>query len=253
MATQFQYTGREELAQANLMPGYNAHIASLFSQAVEESHVVLDFGAGTGTISELVHDIARPARILCVEIDPTNVAELRSKGFDVFADVAACPPESVDVIISSNVLEHVPDDLATLKKLYACLKPGGRAVFWVPAFELLWTPMDDRVEHYRRYTRARLASVFERAGFSVKECVYQDSLGFFVTLLFKLVGSRDGRVSDWSLKLYDRVVFPASRACDRLCSRLLGKNVVIFAEKPARVRAVPRAAAKSAEVDYSTV
>lgn len=228
----FHYTGREELAQANLMPGYNAHIAGLFARAVREDHIVLDFGAGTGTISELVHDVAHPARILCVEIDPDNVAELRGKGFDVVEDLGACATGSVDVVISSNVLEHVEDDLAVLRKLHACLRPGGRAVFWVPAFEILWTSMDDRVAHVRRYTRARLAEVFRRAGFTVEDCAYQDSLGFFVTLLFKLIGSRDGRVSDWSLKLYDRVLFPASRTCDRFCSRFLGKNLVIFARKP---------------------
>ena len=59
-----------------------------------------------------------------------------------------------------------------LKKLYVCLKPGGRAVFWVPAFECLWTAMDDRVAHCRRYTRATLEAAFRNAGFHIERSFY---------------------------------------------------------------------------------
>jgi SAM-dependent methyltransferase len=144
LAEDFHYTGREELEQLLLMPGYNRHIAGLCLAAIVPGQTLLDFGAGTGTISSLVREQARAAKILCLEIDPANVAALRSRGFDVIADAAQA--EGVDVVYSSNVLEHIDDDVAALRKLRACLKPGGRAVFWVPAFECLWTVMDERLE-----------------------------------------------------------------------------------------------------------
>jgi SAM-dependent methyltransferase len=41
-------------------------------------------------------------------------------------------PESIDVAISSHVIEHVPDDLKALNELYRVLKPGGAAIFNTP-------------------------------------------------------------------------------------------------------------------------
>lgn len=231
MSGEFTYTGREELAQAHLLPRYNRHIAGLVLKAVSPGQVLLDFGAGTGTIAALVREGAEAARLLCLEIDAANAADLTAAGFEVVTGAAQVAPGSVDVVYSSNVLEHIPDDVAALGELHACLKPGGRAVFWVPAFTCLWTAMDDRVAHCRRYTRRSLEAAFVKAGFSVEKSFYQDSLGFFVTLLFKLAGSREGKVSARSLAIYDRVVFPVSRLCDLACSRLFGKNVVIYARK----------------------
>ncbi|MBT8401900.1 MAG: class I SAM-dependent methyltransferase, partial [Rhodothermia bacterium] len=142
----FSYTGNEELQQAKYLVRYNHHIASLFAEETEPHHHLLDFGAGVGTITDLVCDIAQPERITCVEIDPDNVATLEAKGYQVVTDSRSLPAETIDVMYSSNVLEHVEDDIAELEKLYPLMKPGGVAVFWVPAFDCLWTKMDDRVE-----------------------------------------------------------------------------------------------------------
>ncbi|HEY7663285.1 MAG TPA: class I SAM-dependent methyltransferase [Xanthobacteraceae bacterium] len=233
MTEAFHYSGHEELEQLLLMPGYNRHIADLCLAAISPGQTLVDFGAGTGTISALVRERAKAAKIWCAEIDAANIAALEKQGFDVITDIAKLQPDTVDVIYSSNVLEHIEDDVAKLKQLRACLKPGGRAVFWVPAFQCLWTAMDDRVEHRRRYTRATLEDAFRRAGFDVERCFYQDSLGFFVALLFKTIGRRDGRLSNTPLRIYDRLVFPLSRLCDRVCSQIFGKNAVIYARKKA--------------------
>jgi hypothetical protein len=72
-----------------------------------------------------------------------------------------------------------------------------------------------------------------KAGLSVFYARYADSLGFLVTLLYRLVGSRRG---DWNLKtlqFYDRRLFPISRLLDRVLGRVLGKNVAIAAVRPA--------------------
>jgi SAM-dependent methyltransferase len=229
----FRYTGHEELEQVRLIPRYNQHIAELVLAAIEPGQAVLDFGAGIGTISMIVREEAGAANLLCVEIDAKNLATLKREGFDVITDVTEVPPASIDLVYSSNVLEHIDDDVEALRKLYVCLKPGGRAVFWVPAFECLWSGMDDRVEHRRRYTRRTLEQAFQKAGFDVEECFYQDSLGFFFTLLFKGMGNRQGKLNPVLLTLYDKFVFPVSQLFDLFCFRLFGKNAVIYARKPA--------------------
>jgi SAM-dependent methyltransferase len=233
VAEAFRYTGHEELEQVRLIQRYNRHIADLFLAAVEPGQALLDFGAGIGTISTLVRERARAANILCVEIDANHIVALKREGFDVITDVTQVPAGTVDLVYSSNVLEHIENDVETLGKLYVCLKPGGRAVFWVPAFECLWSANDDRVEHRRRYTRRTLGESFQRAGFVVEDCFYQDSLGFFFALLFKGIGNREGKLNPALLVIYDKFVFPLSRLFDHVCSRMFGKNAVIYARKPA--------------------
>ena len=65
-------------------------------------------------------------------------------------------PPGVDLIYTSNVLEHIDDDLAALKQLRATLSPGGRIAIYVPAMQVLYSDMDRSLGHYRRYGRQEL-------------------------------------------------------------------------------------------------
>jgi SAM-dependent methyltransferase len=227
----FVYTGKDELEQQKNLRHYNRYIARMFSRVMAPGQTLLDFGAGIGTIATLVEEQVKPAKIVCVELDAENAAFLRSKGFGVCAEAKDCPPGTIDAIYSSNVLEHVEDEVATLRDLRACLKEGGRGAFWVPAFQCLWTPFDERVGHFRRYRRPALERVFKEAGFQVEKCLYQDSVGFFVALLFRMIASPDGSVNPRSFWIYDRFVFPLSRICDSFCSPFFGKNLLIYVRK----------------------
>ncbi len=229
---QFTYSGKDELLQQRYLQRYNRYIASLFARTSTPGQSLLDFGAGLGTISSLVKEIASPGKITCIELDKENAQVLKDKGFEVLSHAEMCPPGSIDVVYSSNVLEHIEDDVATLKDLRICLKPGGRGVFWVPAFQCLWTVFDERVGHFRRYRRPGLVQACKDAGFEVEKCIYQDSMGFFVALLFKMTSDKEGSVSAKSFRLYDALIFPLSRACDLLVSRFFGKNLLIYVRKP---------------------
>jgi SAM-dependent methyltransferase len=138
------------------------------------------------------------------------------------------------VIFTSNVLEHIEDDRAVLASLRERLSPGGVLIVFVPAFMLLWTRLDDKVGHFRRYTKRELATRLEQSGLRVAQARYFDSAGFAVALLFRLAGSGDGEPSSRALALYDRYVVPASRVLDILLSRFLGKNVFAVAERSRR-------------------
>jgi hypothetical protein len=66
------------------------------------------------------------------------------------------------------------------------------------------------------------------AGFRVLRSEYVDSAGFAAALLYRLAG-RDGAISRRSVVLYDRFVFPFSRAVDRVTHLYFGKNVLLVA------------------------
>jgi SAM-dependent methyltransferase len=105
--------------------------ARIARRMVPEGGQVLDFGAGTGffcrrlsrfaTTSAL--DVSPTARQRIVDTSPTTT---------VYADVAAVPCRSFDLVTALHVLEHVPDPNVTLAAFAAWLRPGGRLLFVVP-------------------------------------------------------------------------------------------------------------------------
>lgn len=68
-----------------------------------------------------------------------------------------------------DVVEHVDDDLATLREVYTVMRPGGILLISVPAYMQLWSYWDDILGHRRRYTTRTLRRVVERAGFQVRQ------------------------------------------------------------------------------------
>ena len=113
-------------------------------------------------------------------------------GLEAFPDIDSVPDESASFIFSLNVFEHIDDDELAARQLRRKLKAGGTLLLYVPAFQCLWSSLDDLVCHRRRYTKTTLRRLVQGAGFSIETLRYADTLGFFVTLLFRLSRQRPG-------------------------------------------------------------
>jgi SAM-dependent methyltransferase len=213
----------EVMAQAER---YNRFLLGLVSPLARGAKRVLDFGAGSGTFARPLS--AQGVDVIAVEPD----AALREKlPGHAYADVAAIPDAAVDLVYSFNVLEHIEDDAGALAQLRRVLRPGGRLLLYVPAFMVLYTEMDRRIGHVRRYRKRPLKTLVERSGFRIDDIRYADSLGYLAALAFRLAGPRDGSLSAGAVKLYDRYVFPLSRMLDLALDPLVGKNLVLRATR----------------------
>ena len=221
------YTGVENLEVMREAENYNRYLQSLVEQHAAGATRVIDFGAGSGTFA--IPCVAAGFDLTAVEPDAHLRATLAEARIRAVADVALLPDEAFQFAYTLNVLEHIEDDVETLKALRAKLVPRGRLFVYVPAFPVLFTSMDARVRHVRRYTRATLRSSLEAAGFEIREMRYADSLGFAATLMFKTLDNGSGDVNRRLLKLYDRLAFPVSRALDTLTHRWFGKNLLALA------------------------
>jgi SAM-dependent methyltransferase len=224
------YTGTdslEVLADAKLYAKFLRRLIQ--GNCPADAKMAVDFGAGIGTFSDALP--ANRCRTVCVEQDLRHQRILRGKGYEV-RNLDEIEEGSVDYIYTLNVLEHIPADGDTLRILHRKLRTGGIILVYVPAFRLLWSSIDDKVGHVRRYTRASLLGVMKTAGFAIDRCRYADSAGFFATLAFKAIGKADGSVGRGSILAFDRVAFPIGRVLDGIgVSRLFGKNVFCRARK----------------------
>lgn len=231
-----RYQGRDHLDVMDLAVRYNQAIFDDLARvalAAPRAHAefrALDFGAGSGGFARrwAVFD-GHPPLPLCVEPDPVLAEACASSGLVVFPDLSFIPPGSLDFIYSLNVLEHIEDDAGIVRDLAARLRPGGVLYLYLPAFPILYSGMDRRVGHFRRYRKAGLYALLEAQGFQVDEIRYTDSLGFFAALAYRWLGPKSGDLDPQGVAVYDRWIFPASQRLDLLMKDFAGKNVVAVA------------------------
>ncbi len=223
------YTGVDNLEVMQEAVNYNRYLLDTVRKYAPPQGNVLDFGAGGGQFAAPLS--ASGMDITALEPDQLLQQRLRAQGLRVVGSTQELPDASFNYIYTLNVLEHIDDDEAALRALHSKLTANGKLLIYVPAFPVLYTSMDAKVGHVRRYTRETLMARVMAAGFRVNRVGYADSIGFFATLVFKLSGNKDGNVSMGALKLYDRAVFPLSRALDLVARRWFGKNLLLVASK----------------------
>lgn len=231
-----EYSGFQELndTQENLIY-YSKSIVlkfyNFFSKNLSLPHPkVLEFGAGSGSLALLWEDLSsqKPS---CVEIDKQLIKLLVAKGFVCETSIGVFKTE-FDFVYSSNVLEHIEDDVEALTELRKFTARGGYLALYVPANQFLFNQMDMTIGHYRRYGKKELISKVTAAGWTVVKFQWDDSLGVFALILLKLIGYKNqiGLGGPISLKVYDLVINPISRILDRVGARFLfGKNILLFA------------------------
>jgi SAM-dependent methyltransferase len=225
-----EYAGRDNLEAMLEAHRYNEHLLNMVRGVLHGGEVVVDFGAGIGTFARTL--AAEGHSVRCVEPDPAQAALIRDAGLTAQPSLQSLPAAGADVIYTFNVLEHIENDGGTMRELYGAIKPGGTLVVYVPAFPLLFSSMDRKVGHFRRYKRGDLRSKLESAGFEVERVRYVDSVGFAATLLYRLLGNDEGRIDGRAVAMYDRWLFPVSIVADRVLSNLVGKNVMAIARRP---------------------
>jgi SAM-dependent methyltransferase len=123
---------------------------------------VLEFGCGDG---DVLAALARRYESFGFDRGLEDLAAARSNSLSVVAGEGAAPPfsRSFDLVGLFDVVEHVPNDAGLLRIASSLARPGGWILLTVPADPALWTTLDDYAGHERRYTRAMLEDLCEKA------------------------------------------------------------------------------------------
>lgn len=138
--------------------------------------------------------------------------------------------KSVDIVYLFNVLEHIKHDGDVVKAIAKKLKKGGKLLIYVPAFNHLFSSMDKKVGHFRRYTRQMLGDAIKNADLKVVTNRYHDPLGYFAALAYKAVGNDRGDLDPKKIVFFDKFIFPLNKYLEPLTRYWFGKNVFVVAE-----------------------
>jgi len=148
---------------------------------------VLEIGCGAG---ENLRALGEGYRTVGVEPDPL----LRSIGQDHGSEIlSGALPDDLpsdlglfDVVLLLDVLEHIENDVAAIRRCGELTGDGGQILVTVPAMPWLWSRHDRYARHYRRYTRASLATVVSNADLGMERCSYYNFLLFGPLVLTRL-------------------------------------------------------------------
>lgn len=127
---------------------------------------VLVAGCGSGELA--VRLALAGARVTAFDIDEPTVALTReaatAAGVELLTRVARLETYQddarYDVVVATDVIEHIEDDERAATRLVELARPGGRVVITVPAGPWLFGHHDEILGHYRRYTRRTLRTLF---------------------------------------------------------------------------------------------
>lgn len=141
-------------------------LRTVLGDRIGESARMLDVGSADGPSVGWLD--GHGPRIM-LDIDPRGLAPGGVCGSALalpFAD------ETFDVVCAFDVVEHCEPESLALAELARVLRPGGRLLMSVPAYEWAWSEFDEENGHHRRYTRARAVDAVEAAGLSVTRSTY---------------------------------------------------------------------------------
>jgi len=122
-----------------------------------KSHILLDYGCGTAPYKELLKNHIE--KYIGVDISPNDGADI------VIAENESIPLKNnaVDIVLSTQVLEHVKNVPFYLKESYRVLKKDGIIIISTHG---LW-PYHPYPEDYNRWTRPGLVNSLKSSGFDI--------------------------------------------------------------------------------------
>jgi SAM-dependent methyltransferase len=153
---------------------------------------VLDTGCGTGG---LLANLETPAWKAGLEISSHGVRLARTRRRAALVQGSACAlpfaDGSFDAIVSIDVLCHSGvEERQAIEEAARVLRPGGRLLVQVPAFDWLRGEHDAAVWTKRRYRKSEVAGLLAGAGFSARRVGYRNSLLFPAAAFARLVRRR---------------------------------------------------------------
>jgi len=233
----------------------------LAALGLEPGALVLDAGTGFGRHA---FELARQgARVVALDHAADEVSGTHDT-FEAMVEAGEVPADRVvavlrgdatalpfadasfDAVVTSEVLEHIPDDIGALTELTRVLRAGGVFAATVPSCwpeTINWMLSDEYHApaqpggHVRIYTATELRAKLRAAGLDLAGSHHAHALHSPYWWLKCAVGVRDEghplvsryrRFLEWDIVAQPR----STRLAERVLAPVLGKSLVLYATKP---------------------
>ncbi len=159
---------------------------------------VLDVGCGTGGVMQMLNELG--AECEGVDVSEKALEYCRKKNLKVVQGDGIKLPyadNTFDLVISSDVLEHIEKDFEAVAEVKRVLKPGGVIIATVPAHQRLFSYHDIALHHVRRYSKKQFFDLLS-GSFSKTNIAWIHSAilvpAIIQRMVFKIAGKTDSDV-----------------------------------------------------------
>jgi len=156
---------------------------------LDRNSKILDVGCSGGALIKQLNEEGFK-QVYGVDISKKAINLCGKKGLNkVFmrdATKTGFKKNEFDIIIASDVLEHIKRGKSALNEWKRILGKGGRLLIFVPAFSFLWSEHDEINLHYKRYSKKQLIKLLKENGFEIKRASYWNFILFFPTAIIRL-------------------------------------------------------------------
>ena len=215
--------------------------AELEKAGVKRTDRVLDIGTGTGANLRLLRDLGF-TEVTGLDASEEAIGYCASKGLGAVrkGDTCALPfaDGSFDLVLATDVIEHVDDDDAAVREVSRVLARGGKALITVPAFQSLWGLQDRKAFHKRRYRMNSLLALLRGARLSPDHCYHFNYLLFLpiylarrVIDLLRLDLKSEGQVNNRLLNRMLLTVFSLDISTASTIKPPFGVSILVMAGK----------------------
>jgi SAM-dependent methyltransferase len=229
-------------------PWYQARmvlIREIIENNVLKNSNILDFGCGSGAVLEMLKKIGYTnLRGLDVSSDFIKIAKKRGLKADLIkSDHVNLGSKKYDLILLLDVLEHVENDKALLRKMKSSLRKNGRILITVPAHQFLWRIHDEANQHYRRYSRKKLINLIASSNSKVIYLRWWNSTLFFPLFMASIFGKIKRVLNINSLhstfgftippNYISRILFKvlSFESKSKVMGKLIGVSLVVYLKK----------------------
>jgi len=202
--------------------------------------LVLDVGCGVGSNLRVLEGQNFSVIGLDKSYHALRLARERTKCFLINADLSRLPihPGSIDLVLATDVLEHLDNDIRGVRSFHEVLRDGGALILTVPAFQFLWGLQDVVTGHKRRYAMREIQDKIEQEGFSILRCSYFNFFLFFPILmgrcLIRLLGvqvASENDINSRFLNFFLKMIFSTEPHILKYLSFPFGVSMFLIALK----------------------
>ena len=229
--------------------GFRRFVEPFLAQATQAvSHPrILDCGCGTGANLPMLgrHGLAFGFDLTWIGLTYAASAGHRRIACATAAQ-APYPDGSFDVATSFDVLYCLEEEVerAAITEMYRLVRPGGAVVVNVPAMNMLRGDHSIFVGERRRYSRDRIGSALERAGFRIVRMTHTNASLFLPMLAVRLLqrarraemtatAKSDFTMPPAPLNGLLSLLLAAEASVLRLVDLPIGSSILCLARKPA--------------------
>lgn len=206
---------------------------------------ILDYGCGTGVLQEEFEkkfeaigfgiDVSKKAINYCKKRGLNRIKLFNGKKIPFKSGY-------FDLVTAVDVLEHIEDDLGSLREIKRVLKKGGVAILLVPAHPRLWSTRDINLHHIRRYQVRELEDKCKLVGFKLLSSKNVDFALYFLFYMICLLASERNGIPQFKIdiatastnKFINEIIF-AYESMENILQKFItfpvGLSIAVVAQK----------------------